>query len=81
MKKITKRIALSLFLLSTGVITYAQSLFVGSYNIRYKNNDDAKAGFVWQKRCQVICDQLKFENPDIFGAQEVLVEQLHDMLQ
>jgi UDP-N-acetylmuramate-alanine ligase len=28
----------------------------------------------------VICDQLNFEHPDIFGTQEVLVAQLHDLL-
>ena len=35
---------------------------------------------MWTKRCQVICDQLNFEDPDIFGTQEVLVGQLHDLL-
>ena len=58
----------------------AQNLFVGTYNIRYHNSQDDNAGNVWQKRCQVICDQINFEDPDVFGAQEVLVEPLHDML-
>ena len=63
-----------IFCLSTG----AQSLFVGSYNIRYKNNHDSINGDVWTKRCQVISDQINFMQPDIFGAQEVLVEQIRD---
>ena len=58
----------------------SQGLFVGCYNIRYKNDGDAQKGFLWDKRCQVICDQLNFESPDVFGAQEVLAEQLHDLL-
>ena len=59
----------------------AQPLYVGSYNIRYQNNDDKKNGNGWEKRCQVVCDQLNFEHPDIFGTQEVLESQLRDMLQ
>lgn len=58
----------------------AQQLLVGTYNIRYKNANDSVNGNVWTKRCQVICDQLNFMAPDIFGAQEVLYPQLQDML-
>ena len=59
----------------------AQSLYVGSYNIRYQNYEDNVIGNGWEKRCPVVCDQLNFEHPDIFGAQEVLEPQLRDMLQ
>ena len=73
----TKTLLLALLLtLQAG----AQALYVGSYNIRYANNDDAKNGNAWQQRCQVVCGQLNFEHPDIFGAQEVLHQQLLDML-
>ena len=58
----------------------AQELYVGSYNIRYKNGDDAANGNSWQQRCPVLCDQVNFEHPDVFGAQEVLESQLKDML-
>ena len=58
----------------------AQDMLVGSYNIRYKNKNDSINGEVWTKRCQVICDQLNFMSPDIFGTQEVLWPQLQDML-
>lgn len=57
----------------------AQQLMVGSYNIRYKNWNDSVQGNVWNKRCQVICDQLNFMAPDVFGTQEVLYSQLQDM--
>ena len=58
----------------------AQELRVGTYNIRYKNSDDSIKGNVWSKRCQVICDQVNVESPDVWGAQEVLHSQLIDML-
>ena len=58
-----------------------QSLYVGSYNIRYQNDEDKQGGNGWQQRCPVVCDQLNFEHPDVFGAQEVLEPQLRDMLQ
>lgn len=57
----------------------AQSLFVGTYNIRNHNSGDDAAGNVWTTRCKVICDQMNFEDPDIFGTQEVLHEQLADL--
>lgn len=75
-----KRLFLSLIAICFCMAIGAQQLFVGSYNIRNHNTSDDKAGNVWNKRCQVICDQINFEDPDVFGAQEVLVEQLHDLL-
>ncbi len=65
-------------LVTTGAL--AQQLYVGSYNIRNQNNDDARQGNGWVQRCPVICGQLNFEHPDIFGTQEVLRSQLDDML-
>lgn len=70
--------SLLLLLLSTSQLS-AQML-VGSYNIRYKNAGDSVAGNVWNKRCQVICDQVNFMSPDIFGTQEALNVQLNDMV-
>ena len=60
--------------------TTAQEMLVGSYNIRYKNRNDSLNGNVWTKRCQVICDQVNFMRPLIFGTQEVLYGQLQDLL-
>lgn len=57
----------------------AQELTVGTYNIRYKNKDDSICGNGWRQRCPVICAQLRWERPDIFGTQEVLHRQLLDM--
>ncbi len=59
---------------------HAQQLYVGSYNIRYQNDGDAQKGNGWQQRMPVLCAQVNFEHPDIFGAQEVLIGQIDDML-
>ena len=76
-----KKLLLFILLLSTSFHLSAQQLLVGSYNIRYKNANDSVNGEVWSKRCQVICNQVNFMAPDIFGAQEVLYGQLQDMQQ
>ena len=73
---------LLVFLLLMGLsLPMSAQMLVGSYNIRLKVSSDSVNGNVWQKRCQVICDQVNFMSPDIFGAQEVLHVQLLDMLQ
>lgn len=59
----------------------AQSLLAGSYNIRYKNSDDSIRGNVWTERCKVICDQINWEQPDIFGTQECYLDQLENLRQ
>jgi endonuclease/exonuclease/phosphatase family metal-dependent hydrolase len=74
-----KRLLLFILLL-TALQLNAQEMLVGTYNIRYKNWNDSVQGDQWPKRCQVICDQVNFMAPDIFGAQEVLYGQLCDML-
>lgn len=57
----------------------AQELTVGSYNIRYKNRNDSIKGNVWQVRSKCIANQIIWERPDIFGAQECLHPQLTDL--
>nr|WP_315346449.1 endonuclease/exonuclease/phosphatase family protein [Hoylesella enoeca] len=73
-----KSMFLSLFLLFAAGI-YAQSLLVGTYNIRNDNADDVRAGNGWARRCPVICNMINFEQPDVFGTQEALNHQLRDM--
>lgn len=74
-----KKYGIILIFLTTCLTITAQPLFVGSYNIRYKNHGDSINGNSWEKRCQVISDQINFMQPDIFGTQEVLIGQLHDL--
>lgn len=75
-----KRISLLVLLIALAAMPMSAQLLVGSYNIRYKNSGDSINGNVWAKRCQVICDQVNLMSPDIFGAQEVLHDQLSDMI-
>lgn len=75
-----KRLLTGSALLFLSVLVASAQILVGSYNIRYKNAQDSLRGDLWTKRCQVICDQVNFMSPDIFGAQEVLYPQLQDML-
>lgn len=57
----------------------AQRLYVGTYNIRYNNPNDEKEGNTWTQRCSHLCDFINFEQPEIFGTQELLIDQLHDL--
>ena len=75
-----KQIIMSLLFVLAAMGLNAQNLFVGSYNIRYQNNSDAKNGNSWQQRCPRVCGIINFEQPDVFGAQEALYPQLKDML-
>ena len=74
-----RRIILSTIALLFAVVMSAQNLYVGSYNVRNRNDGDEKNGNVWATRCKVMCDMINFEAPDVFGTQEVLVGQLRDM--
>lgn len=71
-----------LILLSTITILQAQQneLTIGTYNIRLYVTSDEEQGEIWSTRCKVMCDQMNFESPDAFGAQEVTYKQLVDML-
>ncbi len=74
------RLLLFALFCAISLLGFSQEMFVGSYNIRYKNRNDSVQGNSWTKRCQVICDQVNFMNPTVFGAQEVLHQQLQDLL-
>ncbi len=58
----------------------AEEITVGSFNVRYHNSGDSINGNGWKQRCPVICDLIRFNNFEIFGAQEVLHDQLLDLL-
>ena len=80
MKRTLLLLTLAMALVSPNIMpANAQKLFVGTYNIRNNGNDDAKHGNGWDNRVGVICGQVNFEDPDIFGTQEVLHSQLLDL--
>ena len=74
-----KKLLLFSLIIVASLQLFAQDMLVGTYNIRYKAWNDSVQGEIWQKRCQVICDQVNFMAPEIFGTQEVLYVQLQDM--
>lgn len=61
-------------------ISEAKELTVASFNIRYQNVSDSIHGNGWKQRLPVICDLIRFHDFEVFGAQEVLHNQLLDML-
>lgn len=75
-----KKILFSLILLCGCSVGFTQKLTVASYNVRYDSKDDAAEGNGWKQRCPVQCQLIKFNDFDIFGAQEVLHHQLNDLL-
>lgn len=74
-----KKISITIIFVLFAIAMNAQGLFVGTYNIRNNNNNDAKEGNGWDRRVSVICGQVLFEQPDIFGTQEVLLGQVMDL--
>ena len=75
-----KKVTTLLLMLAVATALSAQSLFVGTYNVRNQNDDDQRNGNGWPQRVPVICDMINFEQPDIFGTQEAKVGQIHDLL-
>ncbi|MFD2595474.1 endonuclease/exonuclease/phosphatase family protein [Sphingobacterium griseoflavum] len=63
-------------MLLVAMTVHAQSLTVGSYNIRYDNKGDRQNGNGWPQRLPVITSIVKNVDFDVFGAQEVLHHQL-----
>lgn len=75
-----KKFSLVVFVLvSTVSFSFAQTLNVASYNIRYDNKDDASKGNGWLQRAPVIASLIRFHEFDVFGTQEGLYHQLQDL--
>lgn len=74
-----KRLFIVCIFLTLAAGLNAQDLYVGQYNIRNANKKDDANGNGWERRCPVVCDILRIESFDIFGAQEVFHSQLEDL--
>lgn len=72
--------ALLVFVFAGTQVSEAHELTVASFNIRYENSSDSIHGNGWKQRLPVICDLIRFHNFEVFGAQEVLHNQLLDLL-
>src|SRR5687767_14639720 len=55
----------------------AQTLNIGTFNIRYDNPRDS--GNLWKDRAPVVANLIRFHEFDIFGTQEGLKNQLDDI--
>lgn len=75
-----KRVYIIVALILATLSASAQDLVVASYNVRNDNSGDTKRGNGWAQRCAVICNQIEWNDIDIFGAQEVKRNQIDDML-
>ncbi|HKI89444.1 MAG TPA: endonuclease/exonuclease/phosphatase family protein [Draconibacterium sp.] len=66
-----------LILLLAPATLFSQQLNIITYNIRYNNPDDGKNA--WPNRIEMVSGLLRFHDPDIFGLQEALYEQINDV--
>jgi len=70
---------LILLFCSLTLSAFGQRLNVATYNIRYENHFDDVKGNGWRTRCPIVTSLIYQYDFDIFGAQEVLINQLHDL--
>lgn len=71
---------LPFLLLLTSFAAFGQSLNVASYNIRCENRTDDANGNGWKVRRPEVVKLIRTHDFDVFGAQEVVENQLKDLL-
>jgi len=72
------RLLFACFLFCTTLQGFAQSITVGTYNLRYDNKGDS--GNLWVNRAPVVAALIRFHDFDIIGTQEALDNQLNDLV-
>lgn len=80
MKYIVRSLACTLCCILTSTVIYAQSMNIASYNIRNNNQGDVKNWNGWPQRLPAVAALINYHEFDIFGAQEVLHNQVTDLL-
>ncbi|PJB11757.1 MAG: endonuclease/exonuclease/phosphatase [Flavobacteriales bacterium CG_4_9_14_3_um_filter_40_17] len=75
--KTTIHFCFLIFFMSTGFHTFSQSLKVMTYNIRLNVESDGENA--WPNRKDYFTSQIQFYEPDIFGIQEALPNQITDI--
>ncbi|MCJ8209139.1 endonuclease/exonuclease/phosphatase family protein [Mucilaginibacter sp. RS28] len=68
---------LAILLVWSAISVKAQSLVVGTFNLRFDNPADS--GNLWVNRAPVVASLIKFHDFDILGTQEGLKNQLDDI--
>ncbi len=79
-KKIFNLLVIVIALVMTSACSSSGEITVASYNVRYDNRGDAEKGNSWKNRYPVITEIIRFNDFEIFGAQEVLHHMVEDML-
>jgi len=76
-----KKLLLILLFTICASACFAQHFTVATYNLRNDSptNDDSLRGNGWKQRLPVVAKLIQFHDFDIFGTQEGLVHQLHDL--
>ena len=72
-----KCLFLLLSIFTSNFFVNAQNLKIMTYNVRYDNPNDGENA--WVNRKEFLCSQLSFYEPDIFGIQEALPNQVTDI--
>jgi meiotically up-regulated gene 157 (Mug157) protein/endonuclease/exonuclease/phosphatase family metal-dependent hydrolase len=54
-------------------------LHIASFNVRYANNSDVRAGNAWKDRCPEIVSLIRLYDMDVIGTQEGLESQINDL--
>jgi len=75
-----KKSLLVLVLVFSCCVAHAQKMTVATYNIRLYHAGDTRNGNGWGVRCPVVANLVRFHDFDIWGAQEVMHNQLNDLL-
>ena len=69
-----KKSIITVFIILISISAYSQQLKLMTYNIRYENETDGADS--WSKRKDLLAGELKFYEPDIFGVQEAVNNQM-----
>lgn len=77
MKKTFLILTASLFLTAASFAQKVSTINIASYNLRYDNKGDGINA--WPNRKEMVKGLIRFHEFDIFGTQEVLINQLHDV--
>lgn len=75
-----KKINTILILIFICLCSQAQHMTVATYNIRLYSKSDAEKGNGWEHRFPALSQLILYNDFDIFGAQEVVYNQLEDLL-
>lgn len=75
-----KKFFLSLALMLCLCLANAAELTMATFNLRNDNKGDDEAGNGWAVRGPYCADMIRFHGFDIFGTQELKINQINDML-